>query len=70
MKEFAGNNLKFGENGRLFSQRVENTVGKGEIAHYEQFLLFLQRFKKTCTADTLKPELFGKGLILHQRTKF
>ena len=23
-----------------FSKRVENTVGKGEIAHYEQFLLF------------------------------
>ena len=22
------------------SQREENTVGKGEIAHYEQFLLF------------------------------
>ena len=22
------------------SKRLENTVGKGEIAHYEQFLLF------------------------------
>ena len=30
----------------------ENTVGKGEIAHYEQFLLFPQCFQKTCTADT------------------
>ena len=30
----------------------KNTVGKGEIARYEQFLLFLQRFQKTCTADT------------------
>ena len=27
---------------------VENTVGKGEIAHYEQFLLFLQCFQKAC----------------------
>ena len=30
----------------------ENTVGKGEIARYGQFLLFLQYFQKTCTADT------------------
>ena len=30
---------------------VENTVGKGEIARYEQFLLFLQCFQKTCSAD-------------------
>ena len=36
---------------------VENTMVKGEIARYEQFLLFLQRFQKTCTADTLKPGL-------------
>ena len=27
---------------------LENIVGKGEIAHYEQFLLFLQCFPKTC----------------------
>ena len=33
-------------------KRVENTVGKGEIARYEQFLLFPQCFQKTCTADT------------------
>ena len=33
-------------------QRVENTVGNGEIAHYEQFLLFPQCFQKTCTTDT------------------
>ena len=31
--------------------RVENTVGKGEIARYEQFLLFSQCFLKTCTTD-------------------
>ena len=40
-------NFKVDENGRMFSKRVENTVGKGEIAHYEQFLLFLQCFQKT-----------------------
>ena len=33
-------------------QQVENTVGKGEIAHFEQFLLFLQCFQKASTADT------------------
>ena len=34
------------------SKWEENTVRKREIAHYEQFLLFPQRFQKTCTADT------------------
>ena len=32
--------FKFDENGGKFSQRVENTAGKGEIACNEQFLLF------------------------------
>ena len=49
IKEFAENNSKFNENGRKFSKRLENTVGKGEIARYEQFLLFPQCFQKTCT---------------------
>ena len=40
LKEFADDNFKFVENGRKFSTRIENTVGKGEIARYEQFLLF------------------------------
>ena len=31
---------------------VENTVGKGEIACYEQFLLFPQCFLQTFTVDT------------------
>ena len=30
------------------SNRVENTVGKGEIARYEQFLLFPRCFQKAC----------------------
>ena len=41
LKEFADENFKLGENGRKFSKRVGNSVGKGEIARYEQFLLFL-----------------------------
>ena len=48
MKEFAADNVEFDENGRQFSKQVENTVGKGEIAHYEQFLLFPQFFSKDC----------------------
>ena len=32
-------------------------MGKGEIARYEQFLLFQQCFQKTCTEDTWKPGL-------------
>ena len=52
LKEFAEDNFKLDENGRTFSKCIENTVGKGEIAHYEQFLLFLQCIQKAYTADT------------------
>ena len=48
LKEFTDDNFKFDENGRKLSKRVENTVGKGEIARYEQFLLFPQCFQKAC----------------------
>ena len=51
-KEVADNNFKFDENGRKLSKWIENTVGKGEIAFYKQFLLFPQCFQKNCTADT------------------
>ena len=63
MKEFAGDNFKFDENGRRFSKWVENTVGKGEIARVEQFLLFPQSFFKGLVLQTRKNQgLFGKGL--------
>ena len=52
LEELADNNFTFDENGRKLSKRVENTVGKGEIARYEQFLLFPQCFQKTYIADT------------------
>ena len=35
----------------------KNTVGKGKIARYEQFLLFRQGIQNTFTADTQKPGL-------------
>ena len=40
--------------GIQFSDRVESIVGKGEIARYEQFLLFPQRFQKMCVVDASK----------------
>ena len=52
LKEFADDNFNSVENGRKLFKQVENTVGKGEIARYEQFLLFPQCFQKSCTADT------------------
>ena len=52
LKEFADDNLQFDENGGKFSERIENTVEKGENAHHVQFLLFQQCFQKTCTTDT------------------
>ena len=47
--------------GRKFLKQIENTVGKGEIARYEQFLLSPECFQKTCTADTENQCLSGKG---------
>ena len=40
--------------GIQLSDYVENIVGKGEIAHYEQFLLFPQCFQKLSVVDALK----------------
>ena len=42
--EFADDNFNFVENSRKLFKQVENTVGKGEIAPYEQFLDFPQCF--------------------------
>ena len=48
LKQSADDNFEFDVNSRKFSKLVENTVGKGEIARYEQFLLFPQCFQKVC----------------------
>ena len=64
---FADDNFKFDENGRKLSQQVENSVGKGEIARYEQFLLFPQCFQKACFPEASKgvivSGLCNKGLM-------
>ena len=36
LKDFADDNFKFDRNGSKFLKKVENTVGKGEIARYEK----------------------------------
>ena len=42
---------------KTLSKQIENALGKGEIACYEQFVLFPQYFQKTCIADTENPGL-------------
>ena len=44
--------FQFDENRRGFSKRVENSVGKGEISRYDQFLFFQDCFQKACDGDT------------------
>ena len=48
---------------KKLSKRVENTVGKGEIARYEQFLLFPQCFQKACFPGA------SKGVIVWEWVK-
>ena len=45
---------------------VENTVGKGEIACFEQFLLFPPCFQKACFPGPSKASLCGSRLTLFQ----
>ena len=63
LKQFTDDNFKFVENSRKFYKRVENTVGKGEIARYEQFLLFPQCFQKACFPGA------SKGVIVWEWVK-
>ena len=51
LKAFADDNFKFDENGVKLTKRLENKVGKGEIAPCKQFLLFPQCFLKTSSVD-------------------
>ena len=53
LKEFADDNFKFYENVKKFSKWIENTVGKGEIAH--------SVFKRLVLQTRKNQDLFGKG---------
>ena len=63
LKEFADDNFGFVANGRKLSKQVENSVGKGEIARYEQFLLFPQCFQKACFPGA------SKGVVVWEWVK-
>ena len=60
-KSLQTTNFKFDENSRKLSKWLENTVGKGEIARYEQFLLFPQCFQNACFPGA------SKGVIVWER---
>ena len=65
---FADDNFKFEKNGRRLSKRIENTVGKGEIAHYQQFLLFPQACfpaasKGVIVWEWVKTDFCGKDVV-------
>ena len=45
---------KYGQMRKQLSDRVENIVGIGEIARYEQFLLFPQCFHSPSSVDVSK----------------
>ena len=63
LKEVADDNFKFDKNGRKLSGQVEKTVGKGEIARYEQFLLFPQCFQKACFPGASKEVIVWEWVI-------
>ena len=63
LKQSADDTFEFDANSRKFSKLVENTVGKGEIARYEQFLLFPQCFQKSCFLEA------SKGVIVWEWVK-
>ena len=63
IERLCDDNFKFDENGKKLSKPVENTVRKGEIARYEQFLLFPQCFQKACFPGV------SKGVIVWEWVK-
>ena len=54
LKAFAGDKLKFAKMTIFVFDRAENTVGKGENAGYQHFLLFPQCFPKPSSLGSLK----------------
>ena len=61
LKDFADDNFKFDENSRKLFKPVENTLGRGEIACYEQFLLFITGFQKAYFPEVKRCHCVGMG---------
>ena len=66
-KSFQTTIFKFDENEKKFSKRVENTVGKGEIALYEHFSFPHSVFKYLVLQTRKNQGLLGKELIFWQK---
>ena len=66
LKEIADDNFKFDENCGKLSKRVENTVGKREIARYEQFLIFPQCFQRACFPGASKVVIVWEWVIIQK----
>ena len=64
--------LKLDENSDELSKRVEDAVGKREIAHYMQFLLFPRHFQKTksCSTDKHKHQFVWVKVLFTKTAKF
>ena len=68
-KEFADDNFKFDENGRKLSKRVENTVGKGEIAlTCTSNFSFSHCFQKACFPGASKGSIVWEWVNLSSAT--
>ena len=63
MKQSVDDNFEFDVNSSKFSELVENTMSEGEIALYEQFLLYPQCFQKVCFPGA------SKGVIVWEWVK-
>ena len=70
MKELADDNFKLNEHGRKLPKWVENTVGKGGIAH-NNFSFSHSVFKRLVSQGRQKVSLCGNGLncFLYQIVK-
>ena len=64
LKAFADNKIKVTEKLEIVWGKAENTVGKGEHAVYQHFLVFPQCFQKVSyTAFPRFPTMFSKGFL-------
>ena len=69
LKEFADYHFILNKIGRKFSERVENTVGKGEIVVTSNFSFSHSVFKSFVLQTCKNQGLFGKGLTCYHVTK-
>ena len=61
LKGFEDDNFKFDENGRKFSKRVENTVGKGRNCSIRAISPFPTVFKRLLLQTRTNKGLLGNG---------